>query len=101
MSPQAQFNAFAQSVYLQIKNRYFDDLTSVDGIVYLNEVADWANMFLDELETEQDAMGQPVDWLWNRQLNYSLGTATLNASSLPTPTAILNLIAAPNRYEIG
>ena len=98
MSPQAQLNAFVQSVYLVIKNRYFDDLTSTDGIVFLNQVADWTNMFLDELETEVDTSGQPIDWLWNRQLGYTLGTATTGGASVAAPSEIFNLIAAPDRY---
>ena len=98
MNPQAQFNAFAQSVHMVIKNRYFDDLPSSDGIVFLNQVADWANMFLDELETEVDPSGQPIDWLWNRQLGYALGTATQGAATVSIPSTVFNLIAQQNRY---
>lgn len=98
MSPTAQIQAFAQSVYLVIKNRYFDDITGADGIVFVQQVVDWANQFLDELEMETNPDGTPIDWLWNRQLGYTLGSATEGAASITAPTAILSLIAAEHRY---
>lgn len=98
MSPTAQFQAFAQSVYLVIKNRYFDDLTSDDGIVFMQQVADWTNQFLDELEAETNPDGEPINWTWVRSNSFTLGTAATGDASIPTPTAIQNLIAAPGRY---
>lgn len=73
-SPTAQLEAFAQSVYMMIKNRYYDDLTSVDGQTYLSMVVDWCNMFIDELEYEINADGEPIDWIWVRQSGVTLGT---------------------------
>lgn len=98
MSPTAQLQAFAQSVYLVIKNRYFDDITGADGIIFMQQVVDWANQFLDELETEVNPDGSPIDWLWNRQLAFTLGTAVEGASSVIAPSTIFNLIAEENRY---
>ena len=98
MSPQAQFNAFAQSVYLVIKNRYFDDLTSTDGITYVAEVVDWTNQFIDELEAEVDAEGNPVDWNWVRQAAYPLGTAAVGTSIIDKPSEINNVVVGEQRY---
>ena len=76
MDPTAQFQAFAQSVYLMIKNRYYDDLTSSDGQTYLKQVVDWTNMYIDELQYMTDADGNPIDWIWSRLPMQNLGTAT-------------------------
>jgi len=98
MSPTAQLQAFAQSVYLVIKNRYYDDITSSDGLIFVAQIADFLNQFIDELEVETTASGEPVDWQWMRQSGYTLGTATKGGASITQPPAIFNLIANPSRY---
>lgn len=102
-SPTAQLQAFAQSVYMMIKNRYFDDLTSADGQVFLAQTVDWVNMFIDELESELNADGEPIDWIWVRQPNTSLGTAAYtDGKTLPTisfdSTTYNNLCATGERF---
>ena len=82
MSPSAQIEKFAQSIYLTIKNRYFDDITGEDGQVYIAQVIDWTNMFLDELENEVDTNGTLVDWWFNRESGVSIGTATTGLSTI-------------------
>lgn len=98
MSPQAQLEAFAQKVHLTIKNRYFDDITSEDGVVFVAQVIDWTNMFLDELENEVGTDGSIVDWYFSREAEYTLGTATLGGASTSVPSAIDHLITDENRY---
>lgn len=98
MSPTAQLTAFAQSVYLAIKNRYFDDIVSDDGNTFILQIADFINQYLDEIETEVDPDGKPVDWRFSRQPSYALGTAVAGNSSIDTPTEILNLLTGENRY---
>jgi len=88
---------FAQSVYLAVKNRYFDDITSTDGQTYISQVVDWINQYLDELENVTDAFGRPVIFNFMRTNNYNLGTAVLGASTLTLPAAVLRLVASPKR----
>jgi hypothetical protein len=98
-SPTAQLQAFAQSVYKMIKNRYYDDLTSADGQVFLQEVVDWANEFIDELEFEINSDGDPIDWIWVRQLGVTLGTASTGADSISFDTTTYNnLITSTERF---
>ena len=102
-SPTAQLQAFAQSVYMMIKDRYYDDLTSVDGQTYLAQTVDWLNMFIDELEYEVLADGNPIDWIWVRQPNTNLGTATYtdgitNGSISFDTTTYNNLITGTERF---
>lgn len=102
-SPTAQLQAFAQSVYRMIKNRPYDDLTSEDGQVFLGGVIDWLNMFIDELETETNADGAPIDWVWVRQPLTQLGTATYtDGRTKPTlafdTSTYNNLCAGTDRF---
>lgn len=98
MSPTDQITAFAQQVYLVIKNRYYDDIGSADGQTYIDQVIDWTNMFLDELETTVDNNGEPVDWKFARQFGYALGTAQAGAASLTLPSAVKEVMADEQRY---
>jgi hypothetical protein len=98
-SPTAQLQAFAQSVYKMIKNRYYDDLTSVDGQTFLQEVVDWANEFIDELEYEVNSDGEPIDWIWVRNLGATLGTATTGGTTIDFDTTTYNnLITSTERF---
>ena len=98
MSPLVQIQNFAQSVYLRIKNRQYDDVTGPDGQVFVANIIDFANGFIDELENEVDAEGNPINWKWLEQLGVSLGTATSGSASATFPSTYLNLIADENRY---
>ncbi len=104
-SPTAQLQAFAQSVYMMIKNRYFDDIIGADGQAYLAQVVDWANMYIDELEAEVTSDGQPIDWIWVRQPGVTLGVATYAGPNVMTPATIPwdpiaynNLITSEDRF---
>lgn len=98
MSPTDQLIAYAQSIYLVIKNRYFDDITGPDGQVYLSQVVDWTTMFLDEIENEVNPDGTPIDWKWVEQLGFTLGTATAGDASITLDNTINNVIVGENRY---
>jgi hypothetical protein len=82
-----------------IKNRFYDDLNSTDGQTYLLQVVDWANEFIDELETEVNSDGAVVDWIWVRQLAVTLGTAVTNGTQIPwDDTSYNNLVASTERF---
>ena len=98
MSPRAQITAFAQSVYLVIKNRYFDDIEGEDGVIYVNQIIDWANQMADELETLIDPMGEPVNWTWLREMAAELGTIDETTTTVELPRGVQSLIADEQRY---
>lgn len=98
MSPQAQLTAFAQSIYLTIKNRYFDEIEGEDGQNYILQVMDWTNMFLDEIENITDANGNLVDWNWYRQMGYELGTANEGEASFDVDREVGFLLPGEQRY---
>jgi hypothetical protein len=89
---------FAQSVYRAIKNRQYDDITSDDGLTFLNLVVDFTNQFIDELELSTNPDGTPVYWNWVRQMGARLGTARQGEASIDLDTDINELIPGENRY---
>lgn len=97
MSPTAQLQAYAQSIYLAIKNRYFDDIEGEDGQVYISQVIDWTNQYLDELENVTNLNGELVDWNWLRQPNYELGEAVEGEDTIDLPPEVQTLIANERR----
>lgn len=98
MSPKAQLEAFAQSIYLTIKNRYFDDIAGDDGQAFVAQIIDWTNMFLDELESESAPDGKLVDWWFAREAGYELGVAVLGEASITVPKLVDRLITDEERY---
>lgn len=98
MSPTDILNKFANTIYLTIKNRYFDEIEGEDGQIYVAQVIDWTNMFLDELRNELNSDGKVVDWWFLRESNYALGTATEGAASISTPKAVDRLLTDEMRY---
>jgi hypothetical protein len=97
MSPTAQLTAFAQSIYLAIKNRYFDDIEGEDGQIFVSQIIDWTNQYLDELENITNSNGELVDWNWLRQPNYELGTASIDEDTIELPREVQTLIADERR----
>lgn len=97
MAYSAPLTAFAQSIYLVIKNRYFDDIAGDDGQEFITQVIDWTNQYLDEFETTVDAFGQPVDWNFMRTNSVELGQAETGESQIDLDESILRIIATPKR----
>jgi hypothetical protein len=98
MSPKAQLEAFAQDLYLTIKNRFYDEIEGEDGQTYVYQVSRWLNMFVDELEQTTGPDGGLVDWWFTRSNGYSLGTVTEGTSSTSMPSAVGRLITDEMRY---
>lgn len=97
MAYSTKLTTFAQSIYLVIKNRYFDDIAGADGQDFIAQVIDWTNQYLDEFETVVDPLGRPVSWNCMRSNDSNLGTAVAGDTQVDLPTGFLNLIATPKR----
>lgn len=100
MSPTQQIENFAQSVYLTMKNRYFDEITGEDGQTYISQVIDWTNMYIDELENAVDETGKLVDWWFKRASATELGTVAEGDSSITIPTTVDRIPADERRYVL-
>lgn len=98
MTPLQQLQKFTQSVYLIIKGRYFDDIATEDGTTLVEQTVDWANMFIDELESETNPDDTPTDWKFKRVLDFNLGTVTQGGASVPIPNTVDFVLTDENRY---
>lgn len=100
MAYPASFVNLAQSVHLAVKNRYYDDIESDDGQVYLDQVADWVNQWLDELETTTDRAGNLVQWKFARVPNYELGSVATDDIVMSVPNSVETLVSVPQRNAL-
>lgn len=99
MSPNKQLENFANSIYLAIKNRYYDDIAGEDGQTFIRQVVDNTNMFLDELENAvHPSDGKLVDWWFARENQAELGTAELGSNVVALPNSIDRLLTDEQRY---
>lgn len=99
MSPNKQLENFANSIYLTIKNRYYDDIAGEDGQTFTRQVVDWTNMFLDELENAvHPSDGKLVDWWFMRENQAELGTAEAGTNVIALPTSVDRLLTDEDRY---
>lgn len=98
MTPQIQIQNLAQSVYLRIKNRMYDDIASADGQAFVANIIDFANGYLDELEQTLTPTGDPLYWKSMMQIGYTLGTATVGTASITLPSTINELVVEEERY---
>lgn len=97
MNPQAQLRAFAQSVNLVVRNRYFDEIEGEDGQRFVEQVIDWTNQLLDELENLTDQNGNIVHWNWTREIGADLGRVSRGATSLDLGSNILTVVPDEHR----
>lgn len=97
-SPAEDLKKFAQSVYLVIKNRYYDDIEGEDGQIFTQQVCDWLNMYADELENTVGLDGQLIDWWFNREDGAELGIVTAGDNSIAIPSGVDHLITDELRY---
>lgn len=94
------FIKLAQSVHLAVKNRYYDDIGSSDGQTYLDQVSDWVNQWLDEIETITDRAGNVVQWKFARSNNYNLGSVALDDTIITVPAGVETIVSVPTRYAL-
>lgn len=100
MAYSSDFVKLAQSVHLAVKNRYYDDINGTDGLVYLAQVEDWVNQWLDEIENVVDRAGNVVEWKFSRSNNYELGTVATDDTTLQVSNKIDTLVSVPVRYAL-
>jgi len=92
MTDEQVMKKFAQSVILAMTSKHMDqeDLDSDDGTQFINELVDWTNQFLDELELE-------TDWNFVTELNKVIGTVTIPAQTFPLPAGTRKLAVREHR----
>lgn len=97
MTDEERLNQFVQDVYLTRYNRLIDDITDEDGQIEVAKTLRWANMFLDEIESEKNPDGSPIDWLWTRTNDNTFGTIATVSDIFDLPAGVRRIVINPER----
>lgn len=87
MTDQELLEQFVKDVYLVRFNRDID-LTTSGGLKEITKTLGFARMFLQEIQSEKNPDGSPINWSWTRTNDRDLGT-------IATPGQIFTLPSAP------
>lgn len=96
MTPQQQLEQFVKDVYLVRFNREID-LTTSGGQKEITKTLSFARMFLNEIESEKNPDGSPINWLWTRTNDNSFGTIATASQIFALPTTVRRLVIDEDR----
>lgn len=96
MTPQQQLEQFVKDVYLVRFNRDID-LTTSGGLKEITKTLGFARMFLNEIESEKNPDGSPINWLWTRTNDRNLGEITTSTQVFSLPTEVRRLVIDEDR----
>lgn len=99
MTNEQRVNQFVKDVYLVRFNRPID-LTTSGGQVEIEKTLSFARMFLQEIQSEKNPDGTPINWSWARNNDQDLGAIASAGQTftLPTePTRIRRLVVDEDR----
>lgn len=96
MTDQQLLEQFVKDVYLVRFNRDID-LTTSGGQKEITKTLSFARMFLNEIESEKNPDGSPVNWLWTRTNDNVFGTIATPSQIFTLPTTVRRLVVDEDR----
>lgn len=96
MTEQEQLEQFVKDVYLVRFNRDID-LTTTGGQKEITKTLGFARMFLNEIESEKNPDGSPVNWSWTRTNDNVFGTINTVDQVFPLPSTVRRLVIDEDR----
>jgi hypothetical protein len=91
MTDQEKLEQFVKDVYLVRFNRDID-LTTSGGLKEITKTLSFARMFLQEIQSERNPDGSPINWHWARTNDRELGVVA-------TPSQVFTLPDSPVRVR--
>lgn len=91
MTNEERVNQFVKDVYLVRFNRDID-LTTSGGTKEIAKTLGFCRMFLQEIQSEKNPDGSPINWSWARTNDQDLGT-------IATPSQVFTLPSAPTKVR--
>lgn len=93
MTDEERIASFVQDLYLTRYNRQLDSTatTDEDYVAERDKIIRWSNMFADEIETETDFDGQPMNWNFMRDDDRDLGEILTTGTTFTLPAGVLRL----------
>lgn len=96
MTDQEKLEQFVKDVYLVRFNRVID-LTTSGGIAEIAKTLSFARMFLNEIESEKNLDGTPINWEWTRTNDRNLGTIATAGQIFTIPAAVRRIVVDEDR----
>lgn len=96
MTNEERVNQFVKDVYLVRFNRVID-LTTTGGITEIAKTLSFCRMFLNEIESEKNPDGTPIDWNWARTNDNSLGVIATAGQTFTLPATVRRIVADEDR----
>jgi len=96
MTNEERVNQFVKDVYLVRFNRVID-LTTTGGITEIAKTLSFCRMFLNEIESEKNPDGTPIDWDWARTNDNDLGVIATPGQTFTLPTTVRRVVTDEDR----
>lgn len=96
MTDQELLEQFVKDVYLVRFNRVID-LTTSGGITEIAKTLSFARMFLQEIESEKNPDGSPINWSWARTNDQDLGTIATASQVFTLPVGVRRIVVDEDR----
>lgn len=96
MTNEELVNQFVKDVYLVRFNRPID-LTTTGGQIEIVKTLSFARMFLEEIQSEKNPDGSPINWSWARTNDQTLGTIASVSQVFTLPTDVRRLVVDEDR----
>ena len=96
MTNEELVNQFVKDVYLVRFNRPID-LTTTGGQTEIEKTLSFCRMFLNEIESEKNPDGTPINWSWARTNDQDLGTIASASQVFTLPTDVRRLVTDEDR----
>lgn len=96
MTNKERVNQFVNDVYLVRFNRVID-LTTSGGITEIAKTLSFCRMFLNEIESEKNPDGTPINWNWARTNDQDLGVIATAGQTFTLPDEVRRIVADEDR----
>lgn len=96
MTNEERVNQFVKDVYLVRFNRVID-LTTSGGITEIAKTLSFCRMFLNEIESEKNPDGTPINWNWARTNDQDLGVIATAGQTFTLPDEVRRIVADEDR----
>lgn len=96
MTNEERVNQFVKDVYLVRFNRPID-LTTTGGQTEVEKTLSFARMFLNEIESEKNPDGTPINWSWARENDQDLGEINTAGQLFTLPENVRRIVVDEDR----
>ena len=97
MTNEERIHQFVQDVYLVRFNRRIETITDEEGQEEIAKTLSFCRMFLEEIESEKNPDGSPINWSWVRDNDNVFGVVNSASQVFTLPAGVRRLVADEDR----